>query len=105
MSPFASIIQWAALTSHKTGNNIGHPILDGVFPNELRDAIAKILAATRKAGKKCGIYCSTGAQAKAAADQGFDMISVSTDYTALEGFVQQEFAVATGQIATKANSY
>jgi 4-hydroxy-2-oxoheptanedioate aldolase len=89
----------------KTGNNIGHPILDGVFPHELKDAIAKILDATRKAGKKCGIYCSTGVQAKAAADQGFDMISVSTDYTALEGFVKQEFSVATGATATKSHSY
>lgn len=73
---------------------------------ELQAAIAKILAATRKAGKKCGIYCSTGEQAKAAAAQGFDMINVSTDYTALQSLVASEFNVATGKTQPeKGSSY
>ncbi|KAI0406886.1 Pyruvate/Phosphoenolpyruvate kinase-like domain-containing protein [Xylaria palmicola] len=36
------------------GNNIGHPILDGVMKPELEQAIDRVLAATIKAGKKAG---------------------------------------------------
>ncbi|KAI1739476.1 Pyruvate/Phosphoenolpyruvate kinase-like domain-containing protein [Xylaria scruposa] len=36
------------------GNNIGHPILDGVMQPELEQAIDRILVATKKAGKKAG---------------------------------------------------
>ncbi|KAK2696101.1 hypothetical protein QWA68_006191 [Fusarium oxysporum] len=42
------------------GNALGHPIIEGVMATELKDAIAKILAAGQKAGKKTGVYC-TGA--------------------------------------------
>ncbi|KAI1294300.1 Pyruvate/Phosphoenolpyruvate kinase-like domain-containing protein [Xylaria venustula] len=40
------------------GNNIGHPILDGVMKPELEQAIDRILAATIKAGKKAGFFAS-----------------------------------------------
>lgn len=79
-----------------TGNNIGHPILDGVMAPELKQAIARILAACRSAGKKCGMYATSGEQAKLYADQGFDMISVSADYTALEYVLKQQFSAAQG---------
>ncbi|KJZ76602.1 hypothetical protein HIM_03938 [Hirsutella minnesotensis 3608] len=79
------------------GNNIGHPILNGVVAPELKDAIGRILAACKKSGKKCGVYSSSGEQAKAFAEQGFDMISVATDYVSLELVLQQQFAVAMGQ--------
>lgn len=80
-----------------TGNNIGHPILNGVVPDPLKVAIAKILDASHKAGKKCGMYCATGEQAQASAAQGFDMINVATDYTSLEALVKVEMSVATSQ--------
>ncbi|KAI0547610.1 Pyruvate/Phosphoenolpyruvate kinase-like domain-containing protein [Xylaria curta] len=55
------------------GNNIGHPILDGVMQPELEQAIDRILVATKKAGKKAGFYASSGQQAKKYADKGFHM--------------------------------
>ncbi|EGX90639.1 Pyruvate/Phosphoenolpyruvate kinase [Cordyceps militaris CM01] len=83
--------------SWTTGNNIGQPILNGVVTDELKAAIARVLAAAHKAGKKCGIYCANGAQAKASAAQGFDMINVATDYTSLEALVKEELSVASSQ--------
>ncbi|CEJ81721.1 Putative HpcH/HpaI aldolase/citrate lyase family protein [[Torrubiella] hemipterigena] len=79
------------------GNNIGHPIITGSMDPELKEAIARILEATRKAGKKCGIYCSTGEQAKVCADQGFDMINVATDFTSLTAIASHELSVAKNQ--------
>lgn len=61
------------------GNNIGHPITDDEMHENLRAAIAKVLAAANAAGKKAGIYCTSGEQAKSYSAQGFLMISVATD--------------------------
>jgi 4-hydroxy-2-oxoheptanedioate aldolase len=61
------------------GNNIGHPIIDGKMDPELHAAIAKVLKAANAAGKKAGIFCTSGEQSKGYADQGFHMISVATD--------------------------
>ena len=77
-------------------NNIGHPILDGVIAQEVKDALAKILAASHKAGKKCGIFSTGGEQAQQFAAQGFDLISVATDYTALEFTLKESLSVAKG---------
>lgn len=66
---------------------------------ELKDALTKILNACHKAGKKCGVYCAGGEQAKAFADQGFDMMNIITDYVALKFAAMQELAFATGQEA------
>ena len=55
------------------GNNIGHPVL-GDFDPELKEAIAKILKAAHGAGKKAGIYATSGEQARMYADQGFNMV-------------------------------
>lgn len=45
------------------GNNIGHPIINGDVKPELKEAIAKILKAAKSAGKKCGMYASSGEEA------------------------------------------
>lgn len=45
------------------GNNIGHPIINGDVKPELKEAIAKILKAAKSAGKKCGMYSSSGEEA------------------------------------------
>lgn len=47
------------------GNNIGHPIINGDVKPELKAAIAKILKACKNAGKKCGMYASSGEEAAA----------------------------------------
>jgi len=80
------------------GNNIGYPILDGAVKPELKAAMARILEATKKAGKKCGVYATSGEQAKAYADMGFHMICVATDMTALQAVVAESVAVATGRV-------
>ncbi|KAL2260763.1 hypothetical protein VTK26DRAFT_5138 [Humicola hyalothermophila] len=79
------------------GNNIGHPILDGKMDPELDEAISRILRAAVAAGKKCGIYCTSGQQAKKYADMGFHMISVATDYTALQAIMADTLAIARGE--------
>lgn len=79
------------------GNNIGHPILDGAVAPELDAAIARVLRACRAAGKWCGIYCTSGEQARAYADSGFHMISVATDIVALEAVMAETLAKARGE--------
>ncbi|KAA8566995.1 hypothetical protein EYC84_010083 [Monilinia fructicola] len=65
------------------GNNIGHPIVAGVMHESLHATIAKVLKAANSAGKKAGIFCTSGEQAKKYADQGFHMISVYNGYAHL----------------------
>lgn len=55
------------------GNNIGYPVT-GDFAPELKTAIETIKKAAANAGKKSGIYATSGDQARAYADQGFDMV-------------------------------
>lgn len=77
------------------GNNIGHPVL-GDFDPELYEAIAKILKAARNAGKHSGIYATSGEQARRYADQGFQMISVVNDMSAIPIFMSQSLSKARG---------
>lgn len=78
------------------GNNIGRPILDGKIHAELQDAIERIKEAAHGAGKKVGIYCTGGEQAREFAEQGFDMISVAADMIALPKAFGDALAVAKG---------
>jgi 4-hydroxy-2-oxoheptanedioate aldolase len=79
------------------GNNIGRPIIAGNMHTELHQAIERILKAAVAAGKKCGIYCISGEQAKQYADQGFHMISVATDYSTLGAAMADTLAIARGE--------
>ncbi|KAH6879432.1 Pyruvate/Phosphoenolpyruvate kinase-like domain-containing protein [Thelonectria olida] len=81
------------------GNNIGHPVLKGAIGPELKVALARILAAAHKAGKKCGIYCKDSEQAKDFASQGYDMMTVVTDYTALQHAASDDLSNAKGEAA------
>ncbi|KAB8754749.1 hypothetical protein FH972_026540 [Carpinus fangiana] len=83
------------------GNNIGHPILTGEQDPELKDAIEKIRIAAKKAGKWSGIYCSSGAQAKLYADQGFNMANVTNDVMALGAHFGAQYAEANGVPGTQ----
>jgi 4-hydroxy-2-oxoheptanedioate aldolase len=67
--------------------------------SELKDAVAKILAASQKAGKKTGVYCTGGEQAKVYADMGFDMMNVVTDYTSLALVAKEQLSFADGSSA------
>lgn len=81
---------------HVIANNIGAPIVNGVVPDKLKEAIGRILKASHDAGKKCGIFSVSGEQAKAFASQGFDMISVATDHTTLEFVMAAALSTAKG---------
>ncbi len=83
------------------GNNIGHPILNGKMDPELHTAIARILEAANKAGKKCGIYCVSGEQAKYYGDMGFHMISAATDISSLQAVLYGSLITARGQWKTE----
>ncbi|KAF5597745.1 2 4-dihydroxyhept-2-ene-1 7-dioic acid aldolase [Fusarium subglutinans] len=88
------------------GNNIGHPIIQGVVKPELREAIGRVLEVSHKFGKKCGIYSTSGKQARQYAEAGFDMIHVATDFTSLQFIMTQEVNIAKGIEGTeKGGSY
>lgn len=87
------------------GNNIGHPIIDGKMDPELDEAITRVLNAANLAKKKCGIFCTSGEQARGYAKQGFHMISVATDYTSLGATIEQSLAIARGEVREKTASY
>jgi 4-hydroxy-2-oxoheptanedioate aldolase len=55
------------------GNNIGHPVT-GDFAPEVLTAMETIRKAAANAGKKSGIYATSGEQARSYADQGFNMV-------------------------------
>lgn len=78
------------------GNNIGRPIL-GEMHQELKDAIRRIKEAAHKEGKKVGIYCTGGEQARQFSEEGFDMISVAADMIAIPQFFGETLAVARGK--------
>ncbi|KAK7179723.1 hypothetical protein DPSP01_001352 [Paraphaeosphaeria sporulosa] len=78
------------------GNNIGHPILNGVMKPELEQAVDKVLEATHKAGKKCGFFASSAEQAKKYADKGFDMVSAALDTTLLQASLATSLSIARG---------
>ncbi|KAG5777811.1 hypothetical protein H9Q73_008519 [Fusarium xylarioides] len=78
------------------GNNIGHPVIQGVVKPELSEAIGRVLEVSHKFGKKCGIYSTSGKQARQYAEAGFDMIHVATDFTSLQFIMTQEVNIAKG---------
>ncbi|KAJ7160964.1 Phosphoenolpyruvate/pyruvate domain-containing protein [Mycena filopes] len=58
-------------------------------------AIAHILKVTKAAGKIAGIFCLTGEQAEKCFNQGFDMVSVTTDIDTLVGAIAAEVGKVT----------
>ncbi|PYH91390.1 HpcH/HpaI aldolase/citrate lyase family protein [Aspergillus ellipticus CBS 707.79] len=78
------------------GNNIGHPVINGEIKPELSAAILRIRDASHNAGKKCGIFCTSGAQASQFAEIGFDMLSVTTDVSGLQHFLAESVSLARG---------
>ena len=78
------------------GNNIGFPVLNGKMHEKLNEAIAKVLKASNSAGKKAGIFCASGEQARFYADMGFHMISAATDMHVLPAGLAASLATATG---------
>ena len=80
---------------------------------EHEDAIAKILKAAKAAGKIAAIFCqcllfsylrgadhrmtgTSGVQAKARLEQGFDMVSICTDVSAITNEMDRQLAATLG---------
>lgn len=78
------------------GNNIGRPIVDGVMHQELHDAIGRVLRASEAAGKKAGIFCTSGEQARRYAEMGFSMVSCATDMHVLPAALGNALREAKG---------
>jgi 4-hydroxy-2-oxoheptanedioate aldolase len=78
------------------GNNIGRPILEVGMHDDLKKAIEKIKDAAHTEGKKVGIYCTSGEQAREYAENGFDMISIAADLLAIQAHFSETLAVASG---------
>ncbi|KAL1890757.1 hypothetical protein Sste5346_008082 [Sporothrix stenoceras] len=59
-------------------------------------AIRSVLQAAHRAGKKAAIFCLSGIRARLRVQQGFDMVSVSTDSTVVGEAMVQHLSVANG---------
>ncbi|PCH39611.1 Phosphoenolpyruvate/pyruvate domain-containing protein [Wolfiporia cocos MD-104 SS10] len=66
-----------------------HPEVEVIIQEILRKAHAK--------GKKCAMYCTSGAQSNRRAQQGFDMINVTSDSGALSKALAEDLAAAAGE--------
>lgn len=86
------------------GNNIGRPILEPEMHQELKDAIGKIKDAAHAEGKKVGIYCTGGEQAKEFAERGFDMVSIAADMIGIPAYFSQTLNVASSGTKQGVNS-
>ncbi|KAK7549471.1 HpcH/HpaI aldolase/citrate lyase family protein [Phyllosticta citricarpa] len=84
------------------GNNIGHPIIDGHVAEELTTAIDRIHKAAVDNGKRTGIYCTSGEEARKYADKGFHMMSISADMMAIPAFFSDALSAAKGGLAHQA---
>ncbi|KAI6132506.1 Pyruvate/Phosphoenolpyruvate kinase-like domain-containing protein [Pisolithus croceorrhizus] len=77
--------------------NLGYPPpFQDVHP-EVEKVIQTILEVAHRKGKKCGIYCSSGEQAFRRAQQGFDMINVTSDSGAMSEAIASNLKAAVGQ--------
>lgn len=78
----------------------------GVQPNAessekvVQDAIARIVACCKNAGKAIGIFCSSGEAAAMRAAQGFNFVTPSNDANLLAKAARTEVAAARGQSNT-----
>ena len=61
---------------------------------QVREALAHALARTRAAGKRIGIFSHTGRRTRELAQQGFDLITLSSDAALLRTGAQAELAQA-----------
>ena len=64
--------------------NLGHSASSDPTQPEVRDAIAKCLAAAKAAGKHAGIFCPSGAVARRRSKEGFDFVVPGSDANLLK---------------------
>ncbi|PUU72963.1 HpcH/HpaI aldolase/citrate lyase family protein [Tuber borchii] len=78
------------------GNSLGCPVVSDELHPTLVSSIARIRKAAVKAGKRVGIFCTGGDQARMFAEQGFHMVSVAADMIAIGGFLSAALGNARG---------
>ncbi|KAJ7587110.1 Pyruvate/Phosphoenolpyruvate kinase-like domain-containing protein [Mycena floridula] len=61
---------------------------------EVEKIIQDVLKIAHAAGKKCAIYCTSGPQSALRAQQGFDMINVTSDVGAMSQGISEQLAAA-----------
>ncbi|KAL0960837.1 hypothetical protein HGRIS_005853 [Hohenbuehelia grisea] len=61
---------------------------------EVDKVIKEILKVSHEAGKKCAIYCTSGAQAARRAAEGFDMVVVTSDVAAVTEAINNQIEAA-----------
>ena len=74
----------------------GIPLSMARCMKNLHAAIAKVLKAANAAGKKAGIFCTSGEQSNKYAKDGFHMISVATDTLILQASIIHAVNTAKG---------
>ncbi|KAI0330702.1 Phosphoenolpyruvate/pyruvate domain-containing protein [Cubamyces sp. BRFM 1775] len=72
---------------------------------EVETVIQRILAASHAKGKKCAIYCTSGAQSARRAKEGFDMINVTSDSGAMAESIARNLAEAAGDAGQGAKGF
>ncbi|KAI0826970.1 Phosphoenolpyruvate/pyruvate domain-containing protein [Trametes gibbosa] len=77
--------------------SLGFPAPSPDAHPEVETVMQRILASAHAKGKKCAIYCSSGTQAAQRAKEGFDMINVGTDSTAMAESLARNAAIAAGE--------
>ncbi|KAJ3740181.1 Pyruvate/Phosphoenolpyruvate kinase-like domain-containing protein [Lentinula detonsa] len=75
-------------------NALGYPPPSPDPHPKVEQVIQDILRVAHEAGKKCAMYCTSGAQAAQRATEGFDMINVTSDVGAMQSGLAAEFKVA-----------
>ncbi|KAJ7785221.1 Pyruvate/Phosphoenolpyruvate kinase-like domain-containing protein [Mycena maculata] len=73
---------------------LGYPVPSPDPHPEVEKIIQGIRQAAHRAGKKCAIYCASGAQAAWRAAEGFDMINVTSDMGAMASGIVDHLSVA-----------
>ncbi|KIK63982.1 hypothetical protein GYMLUDRAFT_40197 [Collybiopsis luxurians FD-317 M1] len=76
-------------------NALGYPPPSPDPHPEVEKVVQQILKAAHDAGKKCAMYCISGAQAARRAAEGFDMINVTSDVGAMQAGLAAEYQTAT----------
>ncbi|KAF9036039.1 Phosphoenolpyruvate/pyruvate domain-containing protein [Hymenopellis radicata] len=64
-------------------SSMGYPALDHANIPEVQEAIKRVLAAAKAAGKYAGMFCTSAEQVKARFEQGFDFMNLGADVVAL----------------------
>ncbi|KAJ3772874.1 Pyruvate/Phosphoenolpyruvate kinase-like domain-containing protein [Lentinula raphanica] len=75
-------------------NALGYPPPSPDPHPEVEKVIQDILRVAHEAGKKCAMYCISGAQAARRAAEGFDMINVTSDVGAMQSGLAAEYKAA-----------